>query len=208
MILSMKKITCWNDLGQKKCSKCREFKDASLFGKLKTSKDGYHSHCKFCISQYYRNNKYLKKVDKDGNIICRHCNKYFKEEDMKFAGTNKNSKRFTYCKECYRVIANADSIKRYGISVKQYSDLLHDQEYKCKICKVSIDDISRRLSVDHDHGCCPVMKSCGKCIRGLICNNCNMGLGYAKDSKDILNSMINYLDSGYIDFSKYIYLNM
>lgn len=201
MILSMKKITCWNDLGQKKCSKCREFKDPNLFGKRKTSEDGYETRCKFCISEYYRNTKYPKKRDKNGFIICRSCNKYFDEKDMKFSGMNKNSKRLTYCKECFKVVISVSAVKKYGISAKQYYRLLHDQEYKCKICKVSIDDINRRLSIDHDHSCCPAKESCGKCIRGLICNSCNMALGYAKDSKNILTSMISYLELGCVDFS-------
>ena len=135
MILSMKKITCWNDLGQKKCSKCREFKDPNLFGKRKTSEDGYETRCKFCISEYYRNTKYPKKRDKNGFIICRSCNKYFDEKDMKFSGMNKNSKRLTYCKECFKVVISVSAVKKYGISAKQYYKLLHDQEYKCKICK-------------------------------------------------------------------------
>lgn len=33
------------------------------------------------------------------------------------------------------------------------------------------------FSVDHDHGCCPGEKSCGQCVRGLVCNRCNMQIG-------------------------------
>jgi len=29
------------------------------------------------------------------------------------------------------------------------------------------------LHVDHDHNCCNGVKSCGKCVRGIICNRCN-----------------------------------
>jgi hypothetical protein len=36
----------------------------------------------------------------------------------------------------------------------------------------------RRLAVDHDRRCCPGDKSCGKCIRGLLCGSCNPKIGF------------------------------
>jgi hypothetical protein len=37
------------------------------------------------------------------------------------------------------------------------------------------------LHVDHDHACCPGPKSCGKCVRFLLCDKCNVGLGSFSD---------------------------
>lgn len=50
------------------------------------------------------------------------------------------------------------------------------------------------VCVDHDRSCCSGKKSCGKCVRGLIHWGCNMLLGYAKDSPDLLRFAANYLD--------------
>lgn len=50
------------------------------------------------------------------------------------------------------------------------------------------------LHIDHDHSCCPsIRRSCGKCVRGLLCQGCNLGLGYLKDDVERLRSAINYL---------------
>jgi hypothetical protein len=52
--------------------------------------------------------------------------------------------------------------------------------------------------VDHDHACCPApppkfpLKSCGKCIRGLLCFRCNTALGYFEQYRDVATL---YLDS-------------
>jgi hypothetical protein len=51
----------------------------------------------------------------------------------------------------------------------------------------------RLLSVDHDHACCPGKKSCGKCIRGLLCRRCNVTLGWVEDTPDLLLNLVDYL---------------
>lgn len=30
-----------------------------------------------------------------------------------------------------------------------------------------------RLVTDHDHECCPGARSCGVCVRGIVCYDCN-----------------------------------
>lgn len=34
--------------------------------------------------------------------------------------------------------------------------------------------MARAAMVDHDHDCCPGGWSCGRCVRGLICSECNV----------------------------------
>lgn len=47
--------------------------------------------------------------------------------------------------------------------------------------------------IDHDHACCPGIGSCGECVRGLLCHDCNILLGMAKDSADRLDQVKKYL---------------
>lgn len=68
------------------------------------------------------------------------------------------------------------------------------QGFRCPICEreISVDE----CVVDHDHSCCPGRASCGKCIRGLLCRNCNEGLGNFKDNPISLWRAFMYLAEG------------
>ena len=70
------------------------------------------------------------------------------------------------------------------LSYKEYQQLLLRQKGKCKICG-GISN-GKRLSIDHDH-------QTGK-IRGLLCDNCNFGLGWFKDNIEVLKRAISYLE--------------
>jgi hypothetical protein len=50
------------------------------------------------------------------------------------------------------------------------------------------------LVVDHDHACCPGRKSCGKCVRGLLCNGCNAALGLAAEDPKVLRTLADYIE--------------
>lgn len=120
------------------------------------------------------------------------------------------SRSGTYCKECtktynkIRRIKNPDyNINRdtkadyirlmYGLTLQQRDELLETQGGGCAICGTH-DSGTNFFHLDHDHNCCPGKRSCGKCIRGLLCTNCNRGLGHLKDDIFILESALYYLN--------------
>ena len=82
----------------------------------------------------------------------------------------------------------------YQMTPDQYDELLENQNGHCAICpRTPEEERWKYLSVDHDHGCCPGEKSCGLCIRGLLCNECNFGLAKFRDQQDLLLNAVNYL---------------
>ena len=68
-------------------------------------------------------------------------------------------------------------LSRYGITQKQFDWLLEAQQFACGMCGESFEP-EQPICIDHDHACCPEEKrSCGSCVRGLLCLDCNTTLG-------------------------------
>ena len=67
---------------------------------------------------------------------------------------------------------------RYNITQDQFEWLMRVQSSACAMCLRPFRE-GQRVCVDHDHACCSGKKrSCGKCVRGLLCIPCNVALGY------------------------------
>lgn len=182
---------------KKQCTQCKNFKLFSEFHKFAKSPDGYKHFCKECVRKYDQNEHddkriFPRKLDENGNLHCRNCGEYFKEEHMKQSKTGEY-KGLSYCIDCAPLLTRTRTLKKYNLSLDDYHELLKSQDYSCKICNLRDTSYRKRLSVDHDHSCCPGEGSCGKCIRGLLCHHCNAALGNAKDNVEILQKMIDYL---------------
>ncbi|WP_407674816.1 endonuclease domain-containing protein [Nonomuraea fuscirosea] len=65
----------------------------------------------------------------------------------------------------------------------------------CAICRVTLSR-GPDTHIDHDHECCPGANSCGRCIRGILCGNCNKALGLMRDNAKILLRAAEYLKNG------------
>lgn len=82
----------------------------------------------------------------------------------------------------------------HNISLEDYTRMLESQGRACAICRTTQVPIKGWFYVDHDHRCCPTKaRSCGKCIRGLLCNNCNTGLGYFADNPEAMRRAAEYV---------------
>ena len=96
-------------------------------------------------------------------------------------------------------VRNAKLKTKFRITSEQYDAMLDKQSGKCAICRgnetITTNGIVKKLAVDHNRSCCPGNKSCGSCIRGLLCYACNNGIGIFRDSVDFMQSAITYLQN-------------
>jgi hypothetical protein len=85
-------------------------------------------------------------------------------------------------RECWRA---SKLKKKYNITNEKYENMKTEQNNKCAICD-NVLGFGHLSAIDHCH-------KTGM-VRGLLCRGCNLLLGNAKDSTDILKSAILYLD--------------
>jgi hypothetical protein len=148
------------------CTKCKKEKPLTEFYEDTRNVDNLVSHCKLCYQNYRDQHK--EQRSKDLKI------KYKNNPELKKLA----SLRFSY-----------------NITLDEFKVLLHKQNNSCKICGSLNSGWKNDWCVDHDHSCCSTGKSCGKCIRGLLCHPCNVGLGYFRDNSVLLRKAADYLDN-------------
>jgi hypothetical protein len=76
-------------------------------------------------------------------------------------------------------------LRRYGITLEDYNAMFAEQGGKCAICGAHQSELPAPLFVDHNH-------ETGQ-VRKLLCRNCNLVLGFARDNIEILKVAISYL---------------
>ena len=89
-----------------------------------------------------------------------------------------------------RALSDGERQRRFGITPERYSELLESQNGACAICKqpetaTRLGKV-KALAVDHCHQ--------SGAIRGLLCADCNTGIGKLKENIDIFKSAIQYLE--------------
>ncbi len=130
--------------------------------------------------------------------VCSRCHTEKDEEEFYFRlGVRRGQCRTciieisTAWKQNNRDRQRAQNLRRdFNLEWEDYQAMVEAQKGCCAICK----EPTEVFHVDHNHACCPMRgKSCGKCIRGLLCHKCNTGLGMFGDSMTRLQSAKNYI---------------
>jgi len=133
---------------------------------------------------------------------CNKCNieKPFNKFDKTPAGNLRNtceSCRWEYKKSLPSYIDKKNKVrlgnknrqynlkKSYDMSLEEYDQILKKQNNKCAICEKENSHKNKFLFVDHDHE--------SNQVRGLLCHACNILIGNAKDSPQVLERAIAYL---------------
>jgi hypothetical protein len=135
----------------KTCRVCRTEKPLSEFYKWKQGETGYRPDCKQCYNAKAR--EYWKGDPKrQDRLLTRH---------------------------------NWHLLDKYGLTAEQWQQMVDAQGGRCFLCGRTPEEAGGRsgplgvtLHVDHDHRCCSGPRSCGKCIRGLLCAPCNRMVGW------------------------------
>lgn len=172
---------------ERKCSRCKVTKPLESFRKASSKLLGRTYACSECLNFQIREER-RKNPEK------------FLLRDKKWRSNNKEKFK-SYCRGWHREAKkkNPESYSlrtrnvylknKYGITLEEYNNLVEKQNNVCKICK-SVDERQSKtnlpfLYIDHDHRT--------GTIRGLICQNCNTLLGFAKDNTDTLRFAFCYL---------------
>lgn len=80
--------------------------------------------------------------------------------------------------------------RRHRITQEWFDAKLVEQNNRCALCRKLFENTPH---LDHDHRCCPPLRSCDKCRRDLLCEDCNLGLGRFKENIKTLKKAIQYV---------------
>lgn len=138
--------------------------------------------------------KYVYLFDEENRLKeCTKCGEVKSFDEFNYSPTGKANLQ-ARCRICTRAYSKDRGSKlRRGLTPEAYDALLEKQEGRCAICRTDTPGGHGRWHIDHDHKCCPGRTSCGECVRGLLCNHCNTGLGKFQDSEETLMKAIEYL---------------
>lgn len=179
--------------------RCKECLSKSVRGRLDRQKvkrqSGYDSHkddngvrygatlskCVYCHTEFYNTRK---------GAVVKHCplceethNDVLKERDKVAKKRPEYRRRENFCRSLRK-------LRKAGLGI----EWLDQQGGKCGICNTTEPGGRGSWHIDHDHCCCKA--GCERCIRGILCHSCNVGLGHFKDDPVRLQAAIEWVRRG------------
>jgi hypothetical protein len=156
----------------RQCRICGLDKPLEDFPKVRDCKEGRQSFCKTCKNANHR-------AWRARNLDRERQRESANEARRRAANPAQHARNALYSR----------ARRLYGMSGEDVMKMLEDQNGKCPICQNAImwgaSHGASRMVIDHCH-------ESGQ-VRGLLCDQCNKGLGLLKDSPDLLASALTYL---------------
>jgi len=145
----------------------------------KTEFKPWNKNQRFCSKVCNGRGAYRERVGFPEPWPCNWCGTVFDPNTFRRARPG----RMRFCSPFCRT--KAVVLSSYNVTGERLFKMLADQGGECATgCGTPLSLMVPRghpeaVQVDHDHGCCPEgAKSCGECIRGLLCPPCNQSLGW------------------------------
>jgi Recombination endonuclease VII len=209
-------------LALRRCTRCEKDLAFDQFAKSKTGRDGLHSYCRECQREYFksrhipaaplpsrtcdycgkeyvpaiRSQRFCRAACKQRSLYwrrnpreqraCAECGTDISDQrrDKTFCSTKCASK--TLNRERPEIRLRHRLKKQYGLTIEGYQELLDSQGGVCAICGTDeIRGFGKRLAVDHCHDT--------NKVRGILCGNCNRGIGAFAHEPARLEAALRYL---------------
>jgi len=187
----------------KTCTKCEIEKPLDEFGRNRSTKDGKQAWCKECRNKQYKEGTPIDErliSSKENHQVCIKC--FIEKPEEEFELRSDTCKRRGDCDECRRKYHNKKrknnrfylnhqyKAKGYLVAenyftIEDYDYFLEKQNNECPICEKEFNGEDVFINIDHCHN--------SDQVRGLLCSECNMGIGKLKDNINSLKNAINYL---------------
>jgi hypothetical protein len=168
----------------KQCRKCGEEKSVEDFYGQARAKDGLDSYCKYCRNGYTL--KHHRDTTKPPCTVedcethqyakgmCqKHYSRVWRNGTTDRIISSYVEGGFDYDYSIYTPEQLRERhLARYNVTMEQFDAMSGDG---CNMCGEFPTETL--LHVDHDHSCCNGSFSCGKCVRGVLCQSCNISVG-------------------------------
>lgn len=137
-----------------------------------------------------------KRRNGEKTLYCHmHYKRFLKNGDV---GQHNNIRVFSYNGKICKIDNCGDLAKKKEMCIKHY-----DSQKGSTLSAQEIDNMKKdgcqacgsmsRLTLDHDHNCCPTGSSCSNCVRGILCHKCNTAAGLLDDDIDKMMSLASYI---------------
>lgn len=164
----------------KTCRRCCKEKESGDFYAAARMKDGLHSWCKDCLNARAME-RYREIGEAEKHLRRERCREWRKKNPDK-RRANKQAWHGANRAGQLAAMWRARLRRKYDMAEADYEAMAERQDGRCAICA---DRPEGRLVVDHDHD--------SGAVRGLLCDPCNKGLGFFRDSPSRLATAADYL---------------